>query len=53
MLSHVPVVSSNTNFGLPRRISSIPNASTGRGCRGSTAAACAANAAATTGQDIS
>ncbi|MER7419050.1 hypothetical protein ABT346_20085 [Micromonospora peucetia] len=45
--SDMPVASSNTNFGLPRRTSSMPSTSTGRGCSGRTAAACAA---ATTGQ---
>ncbi len=49
--SNVPVSGSSANRGLPRRVSSIPNAATGSGSAGSIAVARSTNAADTTGQD--
>src|SRR5690349_17107212 len=49
--SNVPVSGSSAKRGLPRRVSSIPNAATGCGSAGSIAVARSVNAADTTGQD--
>jgi hypothetical protein len=49
--SSTPVSGSSANRGRPRRVSSIPNASTGSGSAANIVVARATNAADTTGQD--